>query len=347
MEVTETTEAGVADAGASERKVHFSVHQLCWQNARRDIEGRGADQGLPNRRYEKRHGMFMDYVRKFGRRAIMSLKELRLTPDINGIMRHPLHFVADYFIMPLRDEECAISQHHMALAGFGCMKQHPTDGFTESLPFYLAQIYDDGAFVVVDQHLFDFHEEVMGSKTAQPHWGCAALACLYELRERPGYRFIVESFHLPVEEQHKDLCTRWIRDVLPERRAARFGAANVQRVIRTGDFNLFPDKPSSVEQAAALEAEFVDVSRELGDVNTGKRVFSTFFPAPQDPFYPKGLDPFVEHELSARLDCILCNDGFAGARCDAWVLATPREKLWIMSHLPISDHFPVFVEFLV
>ena len=331
----------------------LNVHQLCWQNAQRDIEARGEDEGLPNRRYEKRHADFLKYIQRFGRNSIMSFKELRVTPDADNVMRDPLHFLADYLTVPLPcltgEQPFLPAKHTMALGGYANTKQYLTDGLPKYLPFHLAQIYDLNSFVVLDQQLFDFHEEVMGAKTSHPHWGCAILACLYETRERPGFRFIVESFHMPVSESHKTACALWIRDVYPSKRVARFGKSDSSRVIRTGDFNIFADKPESEDQADALEAGFIDVSYSMTDVATGKPIYSTFFPAPQDPFYPNRLSPFEKCDLSPRLDRIFCSEGFeydapcTGSR--AWVLATPQTELENKGYLPISDHFPLFVEF--
>lgn len=317
----------------------FQVHQLCCQNAMRDERN-------ATRRYGLRHEQFKNYVRNHGFGSILSLKELRNCKDAEGVLKHPLHFVGDLLSqeMNVPDEtECTTPfGKFMQLALIGITKQHLTDRLPEYAPFHLAQLYDPNTFVFHHGRVFDYHEEVFGSKTSRPHMGGAVIVCDYEVRRRPGFRFLVESFHAPFEEADKDAVAAWVRDVYPVLRNAHFGVNYTLNIIRVGDFNFFADKPKCKHQEQAYLRGFVEGTREMFHAETGERVYGTFFPSPDDAYSKNAADPYDgDDPLVGRLDRLYYTGAFAVRKVQ--IMAPPRDKLRSFDDIPISDHFPLAV----
>ena len=314
----------------------FQVHQLCCQNAFRDERNE-------TRRYGKRHEMFLEYIREHGFGNIISLKELRNCKDAAGVVRHPLHFIGDMVSQEVRCPVPAPLGARMQLAMLGITKQYATDGFDDFAPFHLAQLYCLNTFRFCGAEVFDYSEEAFGSKTCRPHMGGALLACAYELRSKPGFFFLVESFHAPFDENDKDRAAAWVRDVYPARREARFGPRFTLNIIRTGDFNFFADKPNCVEQEKAYLRGFVEGTREMFSYATGEHVYGTFFPSPDDAYIERAADPYDGNDpLVGRLDRLYYTGAFA-ARL-ARVHVPPRAELRDATKLVISDHFPLVVD---
>lgn len=301
---------------ANMQQLEFKVEQLCCANAYRDEQ-------FENFRYGKRHDQICDHIIKSRNENIdvISIKESRQCKDKDGNIKQPLWFIADI---------CEKSGY--SLGGFDRVKNHQTEGMPSYTPFHLCQLYDDKKLIKIQSHAFWYYPELFG-KFDPPHLGGMILAVLYEIINMPDNFILVESFHLPLQEQLKTQASEWIKNKYPIERNKVFG--DIQNIVRSGDFNTFKDKETWKYQYECFSHDMIPATEKMFDENTGNQLYGTFYPFPHDFCVPITL-PNEEGTNHSVTDYMFCQGNIKPIKC---------ALTWNGLDLRLSDHLPMKTTF--
>jgi hypothetical protein len=257
-----------------------------------------------------------------------------------------------------------IMQLGYGLAGMDATKTNVTiDSKTnESMefnPFYLAQFYDPTKLLKVKSYTFEYDKGLFG-KVNSNSLGGIILACMYVplMDEKPDYSmaFLVESCHLPINDEQKTKVLKWIDMFYSAYRDNVFGDIALHySVIRCGDFNIFRDSASYSAQYSLLTSTFEDVSTDnLIEKSSHDKMYGTFYPFPHDIVQGIKIAKPTENSKSTSVtDYFLINRfsdrniKFVSCYLDTYTYSDKENEVntYDEKTIPVSDHIPLFCNF--
>lgn len=311
----------------------IKIVQLCLANALRD-------ECSEKYRYGMRHEKFNKYIKdlngSINQPSIICIKELRrcFNKERNSFMTYKT--ILDDFIKDtpyLIAVTCNVKPDLTIDENYNMLNDKPYN------PFFLAQLYDPNIFYLNKTHIFNYYKEIFGLNKL-PYMGTSMLAVQYT-DKKTNQSFIVESFHLPIKEEHKNKVCEWIRDKEPTLRKTIFEQDNNDlTVIRIGDFNTFHGFKDCEKQLECLQANgFKYVSKNKYALQDSlKKVNGTFYPFLNDNTvkisYPTNETNYSELDYVFLYDP---NNTIQEMKCEVDLLDINNQ---------LSDHFPLYFSFI-
>ena len=268
---------------------NLKIAQVCCANAQRDDTKDDYRFGVRQPEYWNLLNTFFD-----NNVQIVSVKEVRECRNRNDSQRMFPQDIWNDFLTNTKYTSGSLHQ----------VKLTSTEGLpVPYYPFYMGQLYNSKQLCLVNSHCFRFYKEVFGSDNVFPHMGCCIVVGLYAPFTENNVpdlskQFFVESYHLPLKEEHKNLVCDWILKMFPSKRQNVFGFETTDyTTFRLGDFNIFSDKPDSVKQVESLTTYHYWVNKYLHIDNNNLEPSNvlcnyTFKPFPHDIVRYKNLDNF-------------------------------------------------------
>ena len=264
----------------------IGIGQICLANAMRDEKNETYRFGVRFPRYVELLQKLKDHC------SIISIKEVRACRSISGEKIWSAQELLDQLIHHSNQDDIHPSNKWTQAMLFP-VKFHSTNKIPTYFPMHLAHVYYPSKVCLLQTHCFSYYTTVFSKDPhAPPHMGGSMIAALYApvnaITNLPDMdkKFLVESYHFPLDNNLKSKVIEWINHEYPIQRDHVFGFDTSKNIIRVGDFNTFSDDPFHQEHMSkllGLRDEYLRIAKHMTSFSDPNKVlYGTFMPFPHD-----------------------------------------------------------------